>query len=105
MQMPRPRPPLLQRARAAVSSWKGSCWKSAPDRHRALSGACTERAPGAPRRRGHVFSEAEAERYSFHQDGWEAQPDDLALIVELRGAIERDEIELYYHPSAMYAPA
>jgi diguanylate cyclase (GGDEF)-like protein/PAS domain S-box-containing protein len=37
--------------------------------------------------------------YGFHQDGWETQArDDLSLIVELRGAIERNELELYYQP-------
>ena len=37
--------------------------------------------------------------YRFHSDEYESRsPDDLALVVELRNAIERDELELYYQP-------
>jgi diguanylate cyclase len=37
--------------------------------------------------------------YSFHRDELETRsPDQLALVVELRGAIERNELELYYQP-------
>ena len=37
--------------------------------------------------------------YSFHQEGGEQQArEDLTLIVELRAAIERNELELYYQP-------
>ena len=37
--------------------------------------------------------------YRFHSEEYESRnPDDLALVVELRDAIERDELELYYQP-------
>ncbi|MGN6184757.1 MAG: putative bifunctional diguanylate cyclase/phosphodiesterase, partial [Thermoanaerobaculia bacterium] len=37
--------------------------------------------------------------YSFHRDDHESRtPDQLALVVELRGAIERNELELHYQP-------
>jgi diguanylate cyclase (GGDEF)-like protein/PAS domain S-box-containing protein len=37
--------------------------------------------------------------YSFHRDDHESRtPDQLALVVELRGAIERNELALYYQP-------
>ncbi len=37
--------------------------------------------------------------YSFHaQDGASRSPDNLALVVELRSAIEKNELELYYQP-------
>jgi len=37
--------------------------------------------------------------YSFHRDDDESRtPDQLSLVVELRGAIERNELELYYQP-------
>jgi diguanylate cyclase (GGDEF)-like protein/PAS domain S-box-containing protein len=37
--------------------------------------------------------------YSFHKDDHESRtPDQLALVVELRGAIERNELELHYQP-------
>jgi diguanylate cyclase len=37
--------------------------------------------------------------YSFHRDDAETRsPDQLALVVELRGAVERNELELYYQP-------
>ena len=37
--------------------------------------------------------------YSFHRDEMETRsPDQLALVVELRGAVERDELELHYQP-------
>jgi EAL domain-containing protein (putative c-di-GMP-specific phosphodiesterase class I) len=37
--------------------------------------------------------------YSFHHDDHESRtPDQLALVVELRGAIERNELELHYQP-------
>jgi diguanylate cyclase (GGDEF)-like protein/PAS domain S-box-containing protein len=37
--------------------------------------------------------------YSFHKDEFESRtPDQLALIVEMRNAIARDELELYYQP-------
>ena len=37
--------------------------------------------------------------YAFHNQEHESQtPEQLALIVEMRGAMERDEFELYYQP-------
>jgi diguanylate cyclase len=37
--------------------------------------------------------------YSFHRDELETRsPDQLALVVELRGAVERNELELHYQP-------
>src|SRR6266852_295007 len=37
--------------------------------------------------------------YAFHNQEYESQtPEQLALIVEMRGAMERDEFELYYQP-------
>ena len=37
--------------------------------------------------------------YAFHRDDTETRsPDQLALVVELRSAIERNELELYYQP-------
>ncbi|HEX9983494.1 MAG TPA: EAL domain-containing protein [Thermoanaerobaculia bacterium] len=37
--------------------------------------------------------------YSFHRDDYEsASPDHLTLVVEMRHAIERNELELYYQP-------
>jgi diguanylate cyclase len=37
--------------------------------------------------------------YAFHRDELETRsPDQLALVVELRGAIERSELELHYQP-------
>jgi diguanylate cyclase (GGDEF)-like protein len=37
--------------------------------------------------------------YSFHaQDGASRSPDNLSLVVELRSAIEKNELELYYQP-------
>ena len=37
--------------------------------------------------------------YCFHKDEHETRsPDQLALVVELRGAIERNELELHYQP-------
>ncbi|HEX2835050.1 MAG TPA: EAL domain-containing protein [Thermoanaerobaculia bacterium] len=37
--------------------------------------------------------------YSFHRDDHESRtPDQLALVVELRGAIERNELELHFQP-------
>ena len=37
--------------------------------------------------------------YSFHREDAEVgSPDQLSLVVELRGAIERNELELYYQP-------
>ena len=37
--------------------------------------------------------------YSFHKEEHESRsPDQLALVVEMRGAIERNEFELYYQP-------
>jgi diguanylate cyclase (GGDEF)-like protein len=37
--------------------------------------------------------------YSFHSDDFESRtPDELALVVELRHAIEGNELELYYQP-------
>jgi EAL domain-containing protein (putative c-di-GMP-specific phosphodiesterase class I) len=37
--------------------------------------------------------------YSFHNQELESRtPDQLSLVVEMRGAMERDEFELYYQP-------
>jgi len=37
--------------------------------------------------------------YAFHREDFETRsPDQLALVVELRGAIERNELELHYQP-------
>ncbi|HEX2061259.1 MAG TPA: EAL domain-containing protein [Thermoanaerobaculia bacterium] len=37
--------------------------------------------------------------YSFHrEDGETRSADDLSLVVELRGAVERNELELYFQP-------
>jgi diguanylate cyclase (GGDEF)-like protein/PAS domain S-box-containing protein len=37
--------------------------------------------------------------YSFHRDDSESRsPDQLALVVELRGAVERNELRAYYQP-------
>ncbi|HEX7151666.1 MAG TPA: EAL domain-containing protein [Thermoanaerobaculia bacterium] len=37
--------------------------------------------------------------YSFHRDDYEStSPDHLTLVVEMRHAIERNELELYYQP-------
>ena len=37
--------------------------------------------------------------YSFHREDHESRtPDELSLVVELRGAVEKNELELYYQP-------
>ena len=37
--------------------------------------------------------------YAFHRDDYEPKsPDEMALVVELRHAVERDELELFYQP-------
>jgi diguanylate cyclase (GGDEF)-like protein/PAS domain S-box-containing protein len=37
--------------------------------------------------------------YTFHRDEYDSRtPDDLSLVVEMRSALERDELELYYQP-------
>ena len=36
--------------------------------------------------------------YTFHRDDQERSPDQLALVVEMRSAIERNEFELHYQP-------
>ena len=54
----------------------------------------------APRGRGDVRrrSRSRAATASIARTSSRASPDQLALVVELRGAIERDELELYYQP-------